>query len=136
MVSVRSPGSGNRGRQGNRPRTAGPMERVFLRQGATGAGKHPPPRCHPGGEGPISAYILTRCFVHDKDAPDSCQGVGIGVYWGSMVCPECGAEFIEGIHGCPDCRVPLVPELPPQPQPEDGEDVPVLKTGNPLVPAV
>src|SRR4030067_997538 len=109
------------------------MERVFPRQTPTCAGKHPPPRRHPEGRGPISTYILSRCFVHDKDAPGSCQGLGIGVYWESMICPECGAEFIEGIHGCPDCRVPLVPALPPRPRPEYVEYVTVLKTGNPIV---
>jgi len=50
-----------------------------------------------------------------------------------MFCPECEAEYIEGVHGCPDCRVPLVPELPPQPQPEYVEYVTVLETGNPIV---
>ena len=50
-----------------------------------------------------------------------------------MFCPECEAEYIEGVHGCPDCRVPLVTELPPQPQLEYVEYVPVLKTGNPIV---
>src|SRR4030067_2515673 len=110
------------------------MERVFPRQTATGAGKHPPPRRHPEGRGPISTYILSRCFVHDKDAPGSCQGLGIGVYWESMICPECGAEFIEGIHGCPDCRVPLVPDIPPRPQPEDREDAPGPITGYRIAP--
>jgi hypothetical protein len=50
-----------------------------------------------------------------------------------MFCPECEAEYIEGVYGCPDCRVPLVPELPPQPQLEFVEYVTVLKTGNPIV---
>ena len=29
-----------------------------------------------------------------------------------MYCPECRAEFREGITICPDCEVPLVEELP------------------------
>lgn len=49
-----------------------------------------------------------------------------------MYCPECKAEYLEGIYGCPDCRVPLVPELPPRPQPEYVEYVTMLKTGNPI----
>lgn len=49
-----------------------------------------------------------------------------------MYCPECKAEYLEGIYGCPDCRVPLVPELPLLPQPEYVEYVTVLKTGNPI----
>lgn len=50
-----------------------------------------------------------------------------------MFCPVCEAEYLEGVHGCPDCRVPLVPELPPQPQVTFVEYVSVLKTGNPIV---
>ncbi len=50
-----------------------------------------------------------------------------------MFCPECEAEYLEGVYGCPDCRVPLVPELPPRPQLEFVEYVTVLKTGNPIV---
>jgi hypothetical protein len=50
-----------------------------------------------------------------------------------MYCPECKAEYLEGIHGCPDCRVPLVRELPPQPRTEYMEYVTILETGNPVV---
>lgn len=50
-----------------------------------------------------------------------------------MYCPECRAEYFEGIYGCPDCRVPLVPELPLLPQPEYVEYVTVLETGNPIL---
>ncbi len=50
-----------------------------------------------------------------------------------MFCPECEAEYAEGIRGCPDCRVPLVADLPPRPTPEYVEYVTVLKTGNPIV---
>lgn len=50
-----------------------------------------------------------------------------------MVCPECKAEYLEGVRVCPDCRIPLVQELPPQPLPEYVEYVTILKTGNPVV---
>ena len=50
-----------------------------------------------------------------------------------MYCPECKAEYLEGIFGCPDCRVPLVSELTPPPPPEFVEYVTVLNTGNPIV---
>ena len=55
-----------------------------------------------------------------------------------MFCPECSAEYREGIPECSDCQTALVPELPPEPQPElqlepkpELELVTVLATGNP-----
>ena len=32
-----------------------------------------------------------------------------------MYCPECRAEYREGFLECSDCRVPLVPGMPPEP---------------------
>ena len=29
-------------------------------------------------------------------------------------CPECRAEYVEGVETCPDCQVSLVQELPPK----------------------
>ncbi len=51
-----------------------------------------------------------------------------------MFCPECSAEYREGILECSDCQTALVPELPPEPQLEptpELELVTVLATGNP-----
>ena len=31
-------------------------------------------------------------------------------------CPECGDEFEDWVEICPDCKVPLVKELPPEPE--------------------
>ncbi|MDQ1318367.1 MAG: hypothetical protein QG588_2027, partial [Candidatus Poribacteria bacterium] len=33
-------------------------------------------------------------------------------------CPNCRAEYIEGVETCPDCQVELVDELPPMEEPE------------------
>ena len=54
-----------------------------------------------------------------------------------MLCPQCGAEYREGILECSDCQLPLVAELPPQPKPQPDLDlVTVLATGNPALIAV
>ena len=50
-----------------------------------------------------------------------------------MFCPECRMEYIEGVYLCPDCRVPLVAELPPGPTTEFVEHVTVFTTGNSVI---
>ncbi|MGE5698511.1 MAG: DUF2007 domain-containing protein [Deltaproteobacteria bacterium] len=42
-------------------------------------------------------------------------------------------EYIEGVFLCPDCRVPLVAELPPEPTTEFVEHVTVFTTGNSVI---
>jgi hypothetical protein len=55
----------------------------------------------------------------------------------SLFCPQCGAEYQEGIQECSDCQLELVAELPPEPRAQpDLELVTVLATGNPALIAV
>jgi len=48
-----------------------------------------------------------------------------------MFCPQCKAEFIEGITRCPECAIDLIAELPLEPEPEFVDYVQVLATYNP-----
>lgn len=53
-----------------------------------------------------------------------------------MYCPKCRAEYREGFTECSDCRVPLVWELPPEPEARGDPDlewVTVLESNDPLV---
>ena len=47
-------------------------------------------------------------------------------------CPECEAEYEEGVESCTDCGVPLVAELPPDETPDvaDGEPMPLRNFSN------
>ena len=47
-------------------------------------------------------------------------------------CPECQAEYEEGVESCTDCGVALVAELPPDETPDvsDGEPVPFRNFSN------
>jgi hypothetical protein len=53
-----------------------------------------------------------------------------------MFCPECGAEFVEGVVTCYDCGVALVTGPPAPRKDEWVELVTVLCTNNPAVIAV
>ncbi len=48
-----------------------------------------------------------------------------------MFCPQCKAEYRDGIAVCATCQVPLVEELPPEPEPAFVEFEEVLQTYNP-----
>lgn len=48
-----------------------------------------------------------------------------------MFCPDCKAEFIDGITRCPVCHVALVDALPADPVPEFVDYTEVLATYNP-----
>jgi len=50
---------------------------------------------------------------------------------GMMFCPKCRAEYTEGVAECADCNIPLVTELPPEPEPEQMDFEEVLATFNP-----
>jgi len=45
-----------------------------------------------------------------------------------MFCPKCRSEYREGYTECQECRVPLVEELPPEPEAEYVNWVTVLTT--------
>lgn len=45
-----------------------------------------------------------------------------------MFCPKCRSEYREGYTECEECRVPLVDELPPEPEGEYVDWVTVLTT--------
>ena len=45
-----------------------------------------------------------------------------------MVCPNCGAEYVGGVNECYDCRIPLVSQMPPRPEPLQFQEI--LRTFN------
>jgi hypothetical protein len=47
-----------------------------------------------------------------------------------MFCPQCKAEYLDGITECVDCRVPLVRTIPPEPDHSTNGFVRVLSTYN------
>ena len=50
-----------------------------------------------------------------------------------MYCPECKAEYREGIYECADCEVELVHQLPEPPPPVHDDLIPVFRTTNPIL---
>jgi hypothetical protein len=48
-----------------------------------------------------------------------------------MFCSKCRSEYKKGFTECPDCKVPLVSELPPNPKPKYVDFEEVLSTFNP-----
>lgn len=48
-----------------------------------------------------------------------------------MFCPQCKAEFKEGITRCPECDVALVEQLTPEAEYEFGDFVTIYQTANP-----
>ncbi|MGB6066146.1 MAG: DUF2007 domain-containing protein [Desulfomonilaceae bacterium] len=52
-----------------------------------------------------------------------------------MFCPRCGCEYREGFYECPDCRVSLVYDPPPQARPavRKRELVTILETSDPAL---
>jgi len=48
-----------------------------------------------------------------------------------MFCPKCKYEYVEKVTECPDCRVALVDQLPPEPEPEFVNFQEVMATYNP-----
>ena len=51
-----------------------------------------------------------------------------------MFCPDCGAEYRPEFHECAECKVPLVPALPPEEAPDpDAKLVPVFRTSEPMM---
>jgi hypothetical protein len=53
-----------------------------------------------------------------------------------MFCPQCGAEYQEGLRECPDCEVPLVGERPTKQAPGPIKFVTVLESNDRTVIAV
>ena len=53
-----------------------------------------------------------------------------------MFCPKCRYEYVQGVTECPECGVPLVEELPPEPKQESVKLVTVFVTNDALVVAV